>query len=157
MRPTPVHRAIALLCLLAIGIGQSVLGSLVVRCENSSGQSTIKLACAKSLDGACLSSCAEEDSHPCPDEHDDSPRDHQRLPCKDTPLGEGSNGSKVLRRLSTTDSAPVIASPFPIPATFWPDAVLRMPDDALSSTPLAQPVARPPDSVARLRTVILTV
>lgn len=157
MRPTPVHRAIALLCLLAIGIGQSVLGSLVVRCENSSGQSTIKLACAKSLDGACLSSCAPEDTHPCSDEHDDSPGDHPRLPCKDTPLGEGSNGSKVLRRLSTTDPAPLIASPVVIPAALWPDTALGTPDHAVSSTPLAQPNARPPDSVARLRTVILTV
>lgn len=148
------QRLIAILCLLGFGLGQSAVAPLFVRCQDASGKSSIEFACDKTADGSCLTACslrsghAPDDAAPC----DDEDGDHTPHPCKDTPLGESMHASKFLPRSHTIDPVQFIdLPPFFAQTIVWSD--LAAPHAA---APLP-PIARPPDAVARLRTIIMIV
>ena len=145
LHPT-FQRLIAALCLVAFGFGQVVFGTLGVRCEDAAGQSRFELACATTPDGSCLNACksAPEDSVPCEDDGEHAPH-----PCKDIPVGEAAK--VVLRK--------VVFEPVQMFAVLevLTEQISVQRDPASAPSVPAWVNARPPDTVARLRTVILVV
>ncbi|MCC6426552.1 MAG: hypothetical protein IT435_07000 [Phycisphaerales bacterium] len=156
MNRTPTHPLIACICLVAFVLGQGVIGLIGVRCEDVSGRVRIELACDKTADGSCLTeySLDSADSTMHGDETDciDTDRGHTPHPCKDTPIedlagmagapaktGAGGFGKLLAPAVSAMHHAPVV-------------------DPALCRARQAdRRGVGPPDSVARLRTVILMV
>lgn len=148
------QRLIAILCLMGFGLGQCAVAPFFVRCQDASGKTSIEFACDKTSDGSCLTACnvrsgsAPVVALPC----DDEDGDHTPHPCKDTPLGESMHASKLLPRSQSVDQVLLLV----VPVVFVDRIVWS---DLIASEPAAPvpPIARPPDTVARLRTVILNV
>lgn len=140
------QRLFAVLCLVAIGFGQVVFGTLGVRCEDTAGQSRFELACVTTPDGSCVNACASvpDDSVPCEDDGEHAPH-----PCKDSPVGEAA---KVVLRKVAFEPVQMFAA--------LAVATEQIAIQEGSASPGSVPAwvnARPPDTVARLRTVILVV
>jgi hypothetical protein len=143
------QRLIAILCLVAFGLGQTLFASMGVRCTDASGKTRIETACVKSSKGACVSSCVEVDivsdeSH----EHDSA----DPTPCKDEPSSLQS--SAVRLAWAKVSVEPVVA--IVILAILGDHWLLE--DNCPTRYVLDQRNReRPPDALSRLRSVILIV
>lgn len=154
MTRTLPQRLIALVCLVAFGLGQTVFASMAVRCRDASGQTRIELGCAKTVSGACVSSCdgsaldnAVSSAPPVGDHELAAPT----APCQDEPL---TQSLPVLKSTSTVSSV-VFTDAFLVAVlTFVMDWDAGEPVQSLAR---ATDRDRPPDEIARLRTVILIV
>lgn len=150
MHPATVHRLIAALCLVAFGLGQAAFTSIAVRCTDASGHTRIEYACVKSPKGACLTPCAEPGVHAADDDHTGDPT--QPTPCEDEPLGPQFSAARVGAASETMEV--IVAAVLSV--VLWDQCPFVVDEPARC----AQQVAnrdRPPDSLVRLRSVILTV
>lgn len=86
------HRAVALLCLVAFGMGQTLLATVGVRCMDAAGDVRIELACMKSSGGGCVSS-PDSVAAAIGDEMYDG--DQTDAPCTDEPLTFGASAAKI--------------------------------------------------------------
>lgn len=156
MPHTVTQRLIAVLCLLATGLGQSVFGSLGVRCEDLAGQRRFEWACVKTIEGNCLAGSDADgtdarSSFDSIQQGQDGP-ERTPLPCKDRPIHEPSNLVKLLPKSNLHEAGQLVA----VLATFVQQAsFIDLPRVCLTTRPWA--ACRPPDTLARLRSVILTV
>ena len=150
MRQPSTHRLIAFLCLVAFGLGQSLFASMGVRCTDASGNSRIEYACVKTSNGACLTPSIELVAHEADDDHSSDPAGP--TPCEDEPLGSQISAAKVIPSSVSID--PVLAAV--VVAVLWDGWPVDIEQPARSATPEPER-ERPPDSLARLRTVILLV
>lgn len=152
MSRTLPQRLIALVCLVAFGLGQLVFAS-TVRCRDASGQSRIEFGCVKSPSGACLTTCDDGgalDHGPESLTSSDVPAG-PTLPCQDEPLAESV---PVVKSPGSTPSVAIVATVVLAVLTFGIDW-----DNAEPVRPFggATDRDRPPDEIAHLRTVILLV
>jgi hypothetical protein len=145
-----LHRLITLLCLVAFGLGQTLFTTMGVRCTDASGESRIEFACLKSSNGACLTPCIEVSEHEADDDHSSDPI--VPTPCEDEPLGSQVSAAKLIPSSVSLD--PVFAAV--VVAVLW-DVWSVDGDQPARSTASAPDRERPPDSLARLRTIILVV
>ncbi len=147
------HRVIAVLCLLAFCVGQSVFGTLGVWCEHPSGRSTLEFACVKTGDGSCASVCRSTGDETPATEHAQSPceedGEHSPHPCNDTPVG---GSGKALPKLGTGRCTHLITT---LPSLA--QLIVFGDPPPFHATSQARASMRPPDAVARLRTIIMTV
>lgn len=144
------HRLITLLCLVAFGLGQVLFTSMGVRCTDASGESRIELACLKSSSGACLTPCIDASDHVVDEDHSSDPI--VPTPCEDEPLGSQVSGAKVIPSSVSLD--PVLKAV--VAAVLWEVWSFdgEQPVRFAASVPDRE---RPPDSLARLRTIILVI
>ncbi len=150
MPQTLTNRLITLVCLVAFGLGQTLFTTMGVRCTDASGDSRIEFACLKSSNGACLTPCIEVSQHEADDDHSSDPI--VPTPCEDEPLGSQVSAAKLIPSSVSVD--PVFAAL--VVAVLWDVWSV----DGDQPARLASPVPdreRPPDSLARLRTIILVV
>lgn len=152
MFPTIAQRLLAVLCLVALGLGQMVIGTYGVRCEDASGEARFELACIRTADGSCLTRCGTEGPAPIETAPCDEDGEHDPHPCKDSPIGGGAHAAKLHCRSLLID-------PLPCAAVMAATAGHVIVADVLTTGRFspARANARPPDTVARLRTVILVV
>ncbi len=155
MRHPAAQKCTALLCLVAIALWQVVVGAMGVACEDASGKVRIELACARTLDGSCITRCGQqaEDSHDSSSCDDGSPKTpHAPHPCKDTPIREAASAAKLAPRAVTLDAVQwcaflaVLAQQVSVEGVTLP----------ARSRP-AEAIPRPPGEIDHLRTVILLV
>lgn len=143
-------RLVAILCLLAIGLGQMVIAPWVVRCMDGNGVSRVEFVCLKDSAGMCVAACAEDrlaltaDNHH--DKHDGS------LPCEDEPVDSGSKVTSSRHVTSVVDHVEVAI----------PVAVLQSIADLYTRGREERcwdglATRHPPGKVAQIRTVILIV
>ncbi len=131
------------ICLLAFGLGSTALRAGLVLCSDVHGGTRVELGCVKVGAGECRSATIIGD----PTNEDDPCGPH---PCEDTPLSIDGAGAQIAPRV---DVLPAIV-PSLLAATVASDT------DQVRSRLCARlrfSSARPPDSVLRLRTVILLV
>lgn len=146
-----VQRVIAIVCLMAFGLGQTVLASAAVRCTDAWGTTRLELACIKNSLGSCGTTCSE----PGEAEAMDGGRPtvpSETAPCEDEPIGAQAT---TARPSSTSVSLEPVVDKVVI-AFVWGG----LPDNLDQQSPLAyRPCERghPPDSFVRLRSVILLV
>ena len=143
------QRLITILCLMAFGLGQTLFTSIGVRCTDSSGKVRIELMCLKTSRGTCLSACTESAKHQTDDPHTDPAA---QTPCEDEPLGSQVSPARV---------APSSVPPEPVFVTvslevLWDRSPVAC-NCALRSFRSDRVRDRPPDSLARLRSVIRVV
>lgn len=156
MPQSVLQRVASLICLVAFGLGQTVIGPFAVRCEDSSGNARIEIACAKTSDGSCLTLCGS--GHGCSmDSAEDEPLGwmsgvHEPHSCIDTPVDEPGNNAKLRPKSDRVDLSQIVA----LVATLFHPMVLAV----VPTTPAngaCWTTDQPPDTVARLRTVMLVV
>ncbi len=155
MSQTITQRLIALLCLVAFGLGQSAFGPWLVKCEGATGQTSFELWCFKSADGSCRTECDSNISHSPEDGStpaDEEGAEHPPIPCKDTPIGGPANAAKILPRSRSIDPVQFVAEVVLIPR---PASWAEPPAPALAEPVSA--IVRPPDALARLGAIIMTV
>ncbi len=145
-----IQRLIATLCLVAFGFGQLVFASIGVRCTDASGISRFEFACLKSADGACLTPCVDPGEHADADDHASDPT--PPTPCQDEPIGSQASAAKVIP--SNVVPVPVVAAV--LVAIIWDHWSLTCSEPTRSFQP-CRDRDRPPDSLERLRSVILLV
>lgn len=150
MKCPALQRSLAILCLLAFGLGQTVFVPLGVRCTDATGETRIEIACIKSDEGSCRTSGLEVGAQP-----EGQSRETELpspVPCEDEPLGLQESPA----RLAPTDapSGPVHGTVF-VAARCEP----RPLNDVQPARSWRPNVDRehPPDSLARLRTIIMLV
>ena len=150
MTQPSIQRLIAILCLVAFGLGQTVFASMGVRCTDASGNTRIEYACIKSSQGECLTPCTEPGVNATDEDHEGDPA--TPTPCEDEPLGSQLSAAKVIPSNGALE--PVFAA---IAVAFlwdqWSFAVelpVRCVRPALDRD-------RPPDSLTQLRSVIIIV
>lgn len=150
MMLTRVHRCLAILCLVAFGLGQTVLASMGVRCTDASGQTRFELACIKSGQGSCLTTCQETGAEQAEDPHDaELP---SSVPCEDEPLNSHAPGAKLIP--SGWSLEPVVTAV--VETVLW-DTPSRTLCDPECSRFAERDRVRPPDPLTQLRCVILIV
>lgn len=150
MRHALIQRLLVTLCLVAFGLGQTVFASMGVWCTDATGSSRIEYACFKSAQGACLSPCSEPDVHATSEDHEDEPL--SPLPCEDTPLGSQLSAARL------DHSNPALELAFAtFVVTILRDAWIFDSDESAHVIRLTRGRTRPPDSLTRLRSVILVV
>ena len=151
MTRTHSQRLIALLCLVAFGLGQTLFVSVAVRCRDASGESRIELGCLKSSTGACLASC--NDAEATDDAQSDAERPNGPVqPCEDEPLVEPTAVAKALPKHVTYDTAAAAI----LVAVLVYSFEFAEPDTERGSR-AGSGRDHPPDAISRLRTVILLV
>lgn len=153
MPQTALQRITALICLVAFGLGQMLAGPFVVLCEDSSGNARIEIACAKTTDGSCLTVCGTNNGGL--NEADANCQlggGHTSHPCSDTPVGEPGNTAKLRPKSDCVDPSQVFAL---VAALFHPMVLAVVP--TTPSNGAFWTTEQPPDTVARLRTVMLIV
>lgn len=151
MKNPTTQRLIAVLCLLAFGLGQLLCVSMLVRCRDASGESRIELGCLKSSTGAFLASC--DDAEDADHLQSDADRPYGPVqPCEDEPLVEPTSVAKALPKNVTYDTVAAAI------------VVAILVHSFEFAEPDTQRVFRagsgrdhPLDAIARLRTVILLV
>lgn len=151
MRIQPLQRLITITCLLAFGVGQCVFSTIGVICRDASGQSRIEFVCEKSNQGHCLTSCAELLGSPAQQLHDDQPGKHG-TPCEDQPIGKHLSTTRVWPSHSSLDSVLALAPVAILDRHDW-----HAPTCGCHAHLHSQALARPPNSLAQLRTVIILV
>lgn len=139
MHSTATQRLIAWIALAAIIIGQTFLGARVALCRDADGH-RLEFACDRSTEGGCESSCP-----------DGAPQD-EPSPCRDTPLNADHKASSPGQPPRIADLTDPFALP---PAPIAP--VVELGRTPRPATRLVRGTERPPDSIARLRTVVLLV
>ena len=150
MNPPSIQRLIAFLCLVAFGLGQTVFASMGVRCTDASGNTRIEYACIKSSQGECLTPCTEPGVHATDDDHEGDPT--TPTPCEDEPLGSQLSAAKVIPSNGALE--PVFAA---IAVAFLWDQWSFVVELPVRCARPALDRDRPPDTLTRLRSVILTV
>ena len=150
MNQPSIQRLIATLCLVAFGLGQTVFASMGVRCTDASGNTRIEYACIKSAQGTCLTPCTDPGVHATDADHKEDPV--APTPCEDEPLGSQLSAAKVIP--SSGALAPVFAAI--AVALVWDQWCLAV-EVPVGCVRPALDRDRPPDSLTRLRTVILLV
>lgn len=150
MRRPLAHRLIAVLCLVAFGLGQGIASSFLVRCEDGTG-SRFEFACARTSDGSCLDACDQLDG-PVDDADARTTDDHDPHPCKDTPVGDTHAAAKIAPKASASELPELTAM---AAAIAYHVAVFDTPKPRVHVVPRTN--EKPPDTTARLRTVILVV
>lgn len=147
MNPTRCHPLLAWLCLTWFGLLGPLFAGGVVVCRDAEGGSRLEWGCTQNSIGECASVCLES-----PAGHDS---EHvPAMPCDDIPI-RGDHQFTTTSAHRTLHAHPVvqpgIASVFAtVPAVSVP--VRAFPGCAALCSPL-----RPPDSLARLRAVVLLV
>lgn len=148
-RPLP-KQLIAFLCLVAFGLGQTLFASMGVRCTDASGDTRIEYACIKTSQGACLTPCIDPGVHAADDNHESD--NVPPTPCEDEPLSSQASAAKFIPLRVSLE--PVFAAV--VVAILW--AHWSFTTDQPASPRHPEVVRdRPPDSLARLRSVILIV
>ncbi len=147
----PPAKLIAMLCLLAFGLGQSVFASLGVRCTDSAGNVRIELGCVKTVQGACVTACDESQAE---DEAEKSRHSDPAAPtpCEDEPLGSQASTGRL-----TPSSLSLEAVFAAVVVTLVWDHRLLASDQLGSIHRPERDRDRPPDALGRLRSVILIV
>ena len=130
-------------CLLAFGLGSTALRAGLVLCSDVHGGARVELGCVKAGPSECRSAAVIGD----PTNEDDPCGPH---PCEDTPLSVGSAGAQIAPRV---DVLPAIV-PSLLAATVATDTSQVGTRPCMRMRFLS---ARAPDSVVRLRSVILLV
>jgi len=148
-QPLP-QRLIAFLCLVAFGLGQTVFASMGVRCTDASGSTRIEYACIKTSQGVCLTPCVDPAVHAADDDHGADPV--PPTPCEDEPLASQASAAKLIP--SSVSFEPVFAAV--VVAILWDHWSFTI-DQSVSPRHPEVDRDRPPDSLARLRSVILIV
>lgn len=130
-------------CLLAFGLGSTALRAGLVLCSDVHGGTRVEVGCVKVGAGECRSAAVIGE----PTHEDDQCGPH---PCEDTPLSIDGAGAQIAPR---ADVLPAIV-PSLLVAT-----VVRDTDQVRTRprTSLRFSSAHPPDSIVRLRSVILLV
>lgn len=130
-------------CLLAFGLGCTALRAGLVLCSDVHGGERVELGCMKTGVGECRSGAATRD----PTGEDDPCGPH---PCEDTPLSVDDAGAQIAPR---ADGLPAIVP------SLLATTIVRDTDQVgiRLYTRLKFSSARAPDSVVRLRSVILLV
>ena len=141
MRRSIRHSLVSWLCLVCFMLTSTVLTGQLVFCQHADGSVCLEIGpCGKASDGSCLTPCNVAVASADAD---------QTSRCKDTPVKSDDHIAKVSQR---TDHQPSVVPVLVLALTQWQPmpapAVLR---------PSVRVHARPPDSVARLRTVVLLV
>lgn len=150
MRQPLVQRLIAVLCLVAFGLGQGMASSFLVRCEDGTG-SRFEFACERTGDGSCVDACGQLDG--LVDVADALPTDdHDPHPCKDTPVGDTHAAAKMAAKARAFELPDLTAM---AAAIAYHVAVFDTPKPRVHFVPRTN--EKPPDTTARLRTVILVV
>jgi hypothetical protein len=148
-RSLPKH-LIAFLCLVAFGLGQTLFASMGVRCTDASGDTRIEYACIKTSQGACITPCIDPGVQAADDDHESD--DVPPTPCEDEPLSSQAAAAKLIP--SNVSLEPLFAAV--VVAILWDNC-------SFTTDQLANPRHpevdrdRPPDSLARLRSIILIV
>jgi hypothetical protein len=150
MPQTLTNRLITLVCLVAFGLGQTLFTTMGVRCTDASGESRFELACLKSLSGACLTPCIEASEHEADEDHSSDPI--VPTPCEDEPLGSQVSAAKLIPSSVSLD--PLLTAV--VVAVLWDVWSVDGNQPARSAAPVPDR-ERPPDSLARLRTIILVI
>lgn len=150
MPPTLTNRLITLLCLVAFGLGQTLVTSMLVRCTDASGESRFELACLKSSRGECLTPCIEASEHEADEDHSSDPI--VPTPCEDEPVGSKFSAAKVIPSSVLLDSVLTAV----VVAVLWEVWSIDGDQPSRSAAPVPDG-ERPADSLARLRTIILVV
>jgi hypothetical protein len=146
MRRPPVHSLIAWLCLFSFGMDMAMHAIGPVVCASASGE-RLEWACEKDEQSACLRENVEQnltDYHP----------QNGMPPCEDRPVGgDHDQTHHLLTQPRQGGHADFTLPPatFAVLPSFSCDPVIR------SGPSWADLRVRPPDAVARLRTVILIV
>lgn len=142
MRHTRFNFAISWLCLIWFGLTSTLFTGGLVVCSDDDGGARIEWGCVRGADGECATSCRSDVGE------DD--RGGRPEPCHDTPIQGDHQVVKAPPR--PTGDLPVLA-----PTIF---AAVAMFMDPPPPAPLAWDRARPqrpPDTLQRLRSVILVV
>ena len=143
MRRNGLNLALSWLCLIWFGLTSTLLNGGLVVCSDGDGGARIEWGCVRGADGECATSCRADAG-----ESDD--RDNRPEPCRDTPIQGDLQIAKAPPR--TTNDAPVLA-----PVIFAVVAMLMdVPPPAQIAWDRVRP-QRPPDTLQRLRSVILVV
>lgn len=134
---------LAWLCLIWFGLCNTLFAGTMVVCRDGHGGSRIEWGCSRTSDGECMKSCGP-DVGGC-DDNGDQPR-----PCDDTPTKGVGQFIKVPPR--TTHDVPVSAPAILVMVAIHIDA----PALTLVVRDRAR-LQRPPDTLLRLRSVIILV
>lgn len=138
-----VNPALAWLCLIWFGLTNTLFASGMVVCRDGHGESRIEWGCTQNASGECVTSCGSD----LDESGDDTGPAH---PCDDTPIKGDHQVTKAPPR--TTNDVPV-----PIPVILAVIAIhFDLPPPAQVLWDHARP-QRPPDTLQRLRSVILLV
>lgn len=143
MTRNSLNPALAWLCLIWFGLTNTLFASGMVVCRDGHGGSRIEWACSQNANGECITSCGSDAESP----GDDHGPAH---PCDDTPVKGGHKVTKAPPR--TTNDAPVlvlvILAVIPMHTDVPPPVRVTWDRDRPQ---------RPPDTLQRLRSVILVV
>ncbi len=137
------YPALAWLCLIWFGLANTLLAGGMVVCRDGHGDSRVEWGCSRNDSGECAISCGSDFDEPG---HDEGPAH----PCDDTPI----NGE-----YQVTNAPPRTMSdvPGPVPVHVAVIAMhMEVPLPAQVAWDRARP-QRPPDTLQRLRSVILLV
>ena len=139
------------LLLAAFCLGQTLIGVVAVRCTDSTGQTRIEVLCNRTDQGECqsttLATACSTDADLDHPEMSDSPD-----PCRDEPLGQVVCRAKLIPQPVSLEPALttlVVVLPWLPPVQWAPPAPWLRPGQAGHE--------RPPDSIARLSTIVLVV
>lgn len=139
MRRLPLQRLVSWLCLLAFA-GNVLLQVVIVECSDEHG-SRLEWTCSQNEQGQCVTVCGQG----APEE-----RDPPSSPCNDRP---------VLAVQTQLQAAPTRADLLPLSPPLLVAVIepfrIHLPT-VCHSRPIP-PVSHPPDTLGRLRSVILTV
>lgn len=150
MRHALIQRLLVTLCLAAFGLGQTVCIGIGVWCTDATGVSRVEFTCFKSAQGACLTPCAAPEVHATAEDHEGEP--FSSSPCEDTPLGVQLSAARL------DHSNPVLESVFAtVVVTMLRAAWASESEGSARVLAVAPERERPPDSLVRLRSVILVV
>jgi hypothetical protein len=135
--------ALAWLCLIWFGLSNTLLASGLVACRDGHGGVRFEWGCSRNASGECVESCGAGVG----ESGDDTGQPH---PCDDTPIKGDHQVTKAPPR--ATNDVPV-----PVPMLLAVIAMrIDMPTPAQVVWDRARP-QRPPDTLERLRSVILLV
>lgn len=146
MRLSLVHSLIAWLCLFSFGLDMALHTIGPVVCTSASGRS-VELVCEKDEQRACLRAAVERGLS--------DPHGQEGLPpCEDSPLGEGHDQAHHLLTQPRQGGHAELTLPPMTVAVLWSfafDPVIRGGSSRIDTR------VRLPDTVVRLRTVIMIV
>jgi len=132
------------LCLICFGLNTTMLSGGLVLCRDGRG-GRIELGCQRNERGQCIDSC-------CSDNGDGQPLDDSAPvpPCQDTPLQGDTHTPKMTARPMVM---PVLSLAYVI--AMLPSMEVAVPAETWRRVPTARD--HPPDSLGRIRTIVLLV
>jgi len=130
---------LAAVCLIWFGLTNTLLAGGIVVCRDGHGGTRIEWGCSRNTDGECATTCGTDSA-----DHEEAPAH----PCDDTPVTADHHTTKAPPRVSAdlTPVAILLAAP----------AMESLPH-ARRPGPVITERDHPPDSLYRLRTVIILV